>query len=420
MSLFKDTLLQSWIQSSIQDYQNRPAVLQAVLHSELASLKAIVQRLEHPIVTIASFGLVSRGKSAVCNALLGEKRLATGALHGVTRWPRSLRWRDTKQFAVDLVDTPGLDEVAGASRTEMTEAIVKEADLLLFVVNSPLNSQEVAAIETIAGKKPLFLVLNKMDLYSETELKTIVDQLKIQVTEVFANLGADSDIPVIPVAAEPLPRRVQVESPEGQVTEQWETPPPQVEVLEQALHHFLQTRAIVQFRQQQQQQAERILQTLAEKTQTFYQADSDRLQQRFLQARMLWVAISPWAVLDVMGALILDLLFIRSLGKLYQLPITSPGANRERLNLLWQTIVHNLSLLAVGEWASHWFGLGDLSVLNLSESWGLLGAILIQSLWAGYGSDRIGRAARHYFTQPYFTQPYFSQSDREPNRRLGD
>ena len=417
MSLFKDTLLRSWIQSWIQEYQNRPAVLQAVLHSELASLKAIVQRLEYPIVTIASFGLVSRGKSAVCNALLGEKRLATGALHGVTRWPRSLRWRDTNQFAVDLVDTPGLDEVAGASRTEMTEAIVKEADLLLFVVNSPLNAQEVAAIETIVGKKPLFLVLNKMDLYAETELKTIVDQLKIQVADVWANVsanvsakaGTDSDIPIIPVAAEPLPQRVQVESPDGHVTEQWETPPPQIDALEQALHQFLQTKAIVQFAQQQQQQAERILQTLAEKTQAFYQADSDRLQQRFLQARMLWVAISPWAVLDVMGALILDLLFLRNLGKLYYLPITAPGMGRDRLNPLWQTIVQNLSLLAVGEWASHWFGLGDLSVLNLSESWGIVGGILIQCLWAGYGSDRISRAAQHYFCQ----------RDRELNRRFG-
>lgn len=417
MSLFKDTLLRSWIQSWIQEYQNRPAVLQAVLHSELASLKAIVQRLEYPIVTIASFGLVSRGKSAVCNALLGEKRLATGALHGVTRWPRSLRWRNTNQFAVDLVDTPGLDEVAGASRTEMTETIVKEADLLLFVVTSSLNAQEVAAIETIVGKKPLFLVLNKMDLYAETELKTIVDQLKIQLADVWADVsgnvsakaGTDSDIPIIPVAAEPLPQRVQVESPGGHITEQWETPPPQIDALEQALHHFLQTRAIVQFAQQQQQQAERILQTLAEKTQAFYQADSDRLQQRFLQARMLWVAISPWAVLDVMGALVLDLLFLRNLGKLYHLPITAPGMSRDRLNPLWQTIMQNLSLLAVGEWASHWFGLGDLSVLNLSESWGILGGILIQCLWAGYGSDRISQAA----------QRYFCQWERELNRRFG-
>ena len=69
----------------------------------------------------------------------------------------------------------------------------------------------------------------------------------------------------------------------------------------------------------------------------------------------------------------------------------------------------NLSLLAVGEWASHWFGLGDLSVLNLSESWGIVGGILIQCLWAGYGSDRISRAAQHYFCQ----------RDRELNRRFG-
>ncbi|MGA0200102.1 MAG: GTPase [Prochlorotrichaceae cyanobacterium] len=90
--------LEDWLQTWIQDYRNRPASLQAQLQDELLTLEGIQQRLKYPILTVATFGLVSRGKSAVCNALLGEKRLATGAVHGVTRWPRSLRWLDAAGF----------------------------------------------------------------------------------------------------------------------------------------------------------------------------------------------------------------------------------------------------------------------------------------------------------------------------------
>ena len=61
------------------------------------------------MIKITAFGLVSRGKSAVLNALIGEKILETGPVHGVTQWPKSLRWTpNSGKIQVELTDTPGL------------------------------------------------------------------------------------------------------------------------------------------------------------------------------------------------------------------------------------------------------------------------------------------------------------------------
>jgi len=65
--------------------------LPAALKPELEVLTSTPNKLDQGVIRIAAFGLVSRGKSAVLNAL-GQKILQTGPLNGVTQWPRSVRW----------------------------------------------------------------------------------------------------------------------------------------------------------------------------------------------------------------------------------------------------------------------------------------------------------------------------------------
>ena len=80
------------------------------LQSDLDTLANTLAKLEQTNYRIAVFGMVSRGKSAVLNALIGEKVLETGPLNGVTRFPRSVRWSPDGIMQIDLIDTPGLDE----------------------------------------------------------------------------------------------------------------------------------------------------------------------------------------------------------------------------------------------------------------------------------------------------------------------
>ncbi|MBE9225819.1 dynamin family protein, partial [Phormidium sp. LEGE 05292] len=63
-----------------------------MLRPEIEVLNSTLEKLDQGVICIAAFGLVSRGKSAVLNALIGQKILQTGPLHGVTQYPRSVRW----------------------------------------------------------------------------------------------------------------------------------------------------------------------------------------------------------------------------------------------------------------------------------------------------------------------------------------
>lgn len=390
--------VEAWLHRWIAHAEQQPTPLKAQIHQELLNLRSIQQQLHHPVLTVASFGLVSRGKSAVCNALLGEKRWATGALHGVTRWPRSLRWQQLADFDVDLVDTPGLDEVAGEERQRMTEAIVAEADLILFVLQATLTELEQTILKAIDGRKPLILVLNKIDLYRPSEQPQILLNLQ---QEIQALLGRTDIPPLVAVTADPQPQRVQLQWPDGRLTEQWETPAPDIVALQEVLQASFTSIALPQFVQYQQTQGDQQLQAITAKMLAFYGSDRDRLQNRFWQGRMLWVALSPWVMLDVVGALFWDLLFIRNLGKLYQWPLTSQG-----LALLWKTIVQNLLILALGEWLGRILGPGDWAALGTGGlPLSILGSLAIQSLWAGYGGLRIADAAEEYFKTSYTLPP---------------
>ena len=66
--------------------------LSSTIKTQLDLLKSNLDKLDQGIIQIAVFGLVSRGKSAVLNALLGEKILETGPLNGVTQWQSSLAY----------------------------------------------------------------------------------------------------------------------------------------------------------------------------------------------------------------------------------------------------------------------------------------------------------------------------------------
>ncbi len=57
---------------------------EAALSSELAQLRDLGKKLEESTIEIAAFGMVSRGKSSVLNALMGQDVFAVGATHGTT------------------------------------------------------------------------------------------------------------------------------------------------------------------------------------------------------------------------------------------------------------------------------------------------------------------------------------------------
>jgi len=94
-------------------------------------------------------------KSAVLNALLGQKILQTGPLNGVTQWPRSVRWvaNEKGKVQVELIYAR-LDE-RGSGTSANGEDVARQADLILFVVAGDITRTEYQALcELRQAQKP--------------------------------------------------------------------------------------------------------------------------------------------------------------------------------------------------------------------------------------------------------------------------
>ena len=155
--------------------------------------KAILQLDELFLIVVA--GEFNAGKSALLNALLGEKALLEGATPTTSR-VTLVKWGEKAEekvhdegFAVytyplpilkelNIVDTPGTNAVI-RQHERLTDEFVPRSDLVLFATSAdrPMTESERQFLERILtwGKKVVF-VLNKIDIFDDEEsLKEVQD-----------------------------------------------------------------------------------------------------------------------------------------------------------------------------------------------------------------------------------------------------
>lgn len=373
------------------------------MRGELQAIKAALEKLDQKAIRISAFGLVSRGKSAVLNALLGEKLLPTGPLHGVTRYPKAVRWLPPgKKVQVELIDTPGLDEIQGEARAEMARDVARQSDLILFVVAGDITRTEYDALcELRASSKPIILVFNKIDLYGDRDREAIYQQLRLLGG---GNWGA-GDAPkllsteeIVRTAAEPAPIPVRVEWPDGSTREEWEMPPPQIDELRSKILEILNREGRSLLALNALFQAKEASEALARKTLELRAAEAEDLIWNYAKYKALAVAINPIALLDVIGATVADLALIRALARLYGLPMTSFEAGK-----LWRKIVVSSGGVLLSELGSSLvMGMGKSAAAaqSLLESPAAIATYatvaVTQGAVAGYGAYAVGQVARDY------------------------
>ncbi|NEP01294.1 MAG: DUF697 domain-containing protein [Symploca sp. SIO2E9] len=398
----------SWYAHLHRHQKNLPDVeLQALLQDDLEVLKSSLDKLDQGVFHIAAFGLVSRGKSAVLNALLGQKILQTGPLHGVTQWPKSIRWKPNTEAKVqlELTDTPGLDEIQGEVRAQMARQVAAQSDLILFVVAGDITRTEYQALSELRqAQKPIILVFNKIDLYPDRDRQTIYPQLqqlgsgKASDRRLQKLLSAEE---VVMVAAEPAAVKVRVEWPDGKVTYEWETPPPQVDELKQKILSILNQEGKSLLALNVLFQARHAEAEIAKKTLELRQTEAEELIWRFAKYKALAVAINPIGILDVLAGAFTDLVLIRSLARLYGLPMTGYEAGK-----LLRKILASSGGLLIGELGSSvLFGVGKSAAAvatTVTGPGGIIaysGAAIAQASIAGYGAYAVGQAAQVYLQQ---------------------
>jgi uncharacterized protein len=399
-----------------ENLQAPPPPLQAQLRQELDQLTTTLDKLNQRTVRIAVFGLVSRGKSAVLNALVGQPVLATGPVNGVTQRAQVVPWTPrladgnlaSPALRIELIDTPGLDEIQGEARADLAQQVTTQADLILFVMAGDLTRSEYQALcDLRQAQKPLVLVFNKIDLYPEQTRHRIYQHLQqlgqpvgqpigqpagssIQSQQLQQLLSPDE---IVLVAADPVPVRLRVEYPDGRVEHQWETPRPDIAALQSKIltilaqegRSLLALNALTQARSANLRMAAAVL--------TARQIEAEALIWKFTRYKAMAIAANPIGALDLVGGTLSDLAMIRALAKLYGLPMT-----RYEAGVLLKTILISSGSLLVAEVVSGLvLGLGRTAALGLDGSLpAVLGAGAIQGAIAGYGSYSVGRAAEVY------------------------
>ncbi len=318
-------LLQQWRQTLELTARDR-----SLLSGHLQTLERQMERLAQRRLRIAVFGRVGVGKSSLVNALVGEALMATDVAHGCTRRQQAVTWPLTIEAleAVELVDTPGIDEVAADARARLAARVALQSDLVLMVLDADISRVELEALDTLLSwGKPVLPVLNRSDCWPEPQRQTLCRSIETRICEHLAVSGLcrTSRRVLAPIAVAAAPRGAVVLS-DGRVRSR--PLPAEVDGLETALRSLLNEQGQALLVLNSLRQAERLQQRLEAGRLLRRRQAAQGLIGRYAALKAAGVAANPLILLDLAGGLACDTALVVQLCQLYDLPMGGPGARR--------------------------------------------------------------------------------------------
>jgi GTPase len=310
------------------------------LESEILGLESMLYKLDRQVVHIAVFGMVGRGKSSLLNALLGQQVFETGPIHGVTQTVQAAQWSVEQEAIgggggdlwrvtlpglgmsrIELIDTPGIDEVDGETREALARQLAQQADLILFVIAGDMTKVEYQALSELRrASKPILLVLNKVDQYPEADRQAIYAKIRDErVRELL------SPAEIVMAAASPLTAQA-VRQPDGTISARLTRNTPQVDDLRLKILEILHREG---------------KSLVALNTMLYTGAVNGQLVQRKMEIRdrsandVIWkgvmtkavaIALNPLMIVDLLSGIVIDIALILTLSRLYGIPMTQEGA----------------------------------------------------------------------------------------------
>jgi hypothetical protein len=377
------------------------------LEMEINDLETMLDKLESMVVQIAAFGLVGRGKSSLLNALVGQEVFITGPLHGVTRDAQTVNWSISEealgtlkailpsngQSQIELIDTPGLDEVDGETRAALAEQIAKQADLILFVISGDMTKIEQIALSQLREVgKPIILVFNKVDQYPETDRITIYEKIRDdRVRELL------SPAEIVMAAASPLVKTA-VQRPDGTRGVKLQKGKSQVDELKLKILEILHREGKALVALNTMLYADNVNEQLVKRKLIIREENANQLIWKAVITKALAIALNPVTVVDILSAVIIDIALILGLSKLYGIPMTETGAVK-----LLQKIALSMGGIGASELLAN-LGLSGLKTLlgiSTTATAGVtigpyLSIAVTQAGVAGVSSYSIGQITKAY------------------------
>lgn len=363
-----------------------PAAVREALEPDYRSLAAMLEKLEHGHIHIAAFGRVGVGKSSLLNALIGEARFHVSPLHGATAAPELQPWRETRDGGVFLVDTPGIDEIDGEARERLAHQVTERCDLVLFVVDGDLTASELAALRALGDvQRPLLVVLNKADRYTESERALLLDRLRERLAD---HVSSEQ---IIAASAQPAEQTVIRRGKDGREQEFRRRPPPDVTSLRDTLWAILEREGKSLAALNAGLFAGQLSDEVAARITRVKHDVAARIIHGYCLAKGVAVALNPVPVADLLAAAALDVTLVVHLSRVYALPATRREAGR-----LIRTIAAQMGVLMGTVWGVNVVasGLKGASAgLSTALSAGTQGAV------AYYATYIVGQSAERYFAQ---------------------
>ena len=153
-------------EETIADTFNRQDLEEAVKRLETLEASWQGEKLYQDGARVVLAGRTNAGKSSLFNAILKEERAIVSDVEGTTRdWLES--WAGINGIPVRLFDTAGLratDDIVEAQGVELSKNLVKDADVVLYLIDSLAgkNDEDEEFIKNCPV--PLILVWTKTDI----------------------------------------------------------------------------------------------------------------------------------------------------------------------------------------------------------------------------------------------------------------
>ena len=312
---------------------------QSRLGPHLRAVDHQLQRLARRRPRLVVFGRVGVGKSSVLNALLPAPCFAVDVAHGCTRQQQQAMWVPSSPIpglqAVDLVDTPGLDEVQAAAQGRLARRLAMGADLVLLVLGGDISAPEAMALRELRRcGKPVLLVLNRADTWTKAECHQLVAAISGRVQQLLGD-GVIRPTPLVIAAAPRQPRQL----PDGRIRS--EAAAPRVQPLQEALLRLWQSDGNRLLALNSLQAASRFQHLLMRCRLQQRRGRAQQLIGRYAAAKAAGLAMNPIMLVDLAGTATADTSLVVQLANLYGIPLPKAGPQRQALlrqlatNLLW-------------------------------------------------------------------------------------
>ncbi|MCW8931731.1 MAG: DUF697 domain-containing protein [Gammaproteobacteria bacterium] len=363
-----------------------PSQVRESLNDDFQQVAKMLEKIEHEHIHISVLGRVSVGKSSLLNALIGQEQFTTSPLHGETKTNTFANWHEYEEGGVYFIDTPGINEIEGELRAKMAHEVASRSDIILFVLDSDMTDTEYQALKQVVSEsRPVVLVLNKIDRYTQKEQKILRNNLTQRVKGL---VDAEN---IISASSRSTEKYYLLVDEQGNETETCKEFPPDVNELKICLWSIVKGEGKTLAAINASLFAGDLSDQVSERIMAVRKDVAEKLNHSYCVSKGVAVAINPVPIADLMAAAIIDVTLVIHLSRLYGFPLTKTEAGE-----LIKTIAGQMVLLLGTIWGIHFvssalkLGTGGLSTVITASAQGAV---------AYYSTLVVGKAAQQYFRQ---------------------